>query len=269
MRSRVTLTGLGVAPALLILVAGCGGGGDTGTTPEAAAPPPVLDVPFSVEELTVGDGNEAITGYLVAVSYTAWMYEPNASENKGAELFTVSADVPWVFRVGLGEAIRGVDQALEGMRVGGVRRAVIPPDLGFGSSGTAVVPGNATLLVEIELLISEEVPFGHTDLEIGTGAEATAGTAVSMVYQGWLFDLTAPDHKGALFDSNTAANPFSFTLGAGEVIVGWDLGIPGMRVGGRRQIIIPHQLAYGTSGRGTTIPGFATLLFEVELLSVE
>jgi len=206
---------------------------------------------------------------MVAVSYTAWMYEPNATENKGAELFNVSSDLPWVFRVGLGEAIRGVDQALEGMRVGGVRRAVIPPDLGFGSSGTTVVPGNATLLVEIELLISEEVPFEHTDLETGTGAEATAGASVSMLYQGWLFDLTAPDHKGALFDSNTAADPFSFTLGAGEVIVGWDLGIPGMRVGGRRQIIIPHQLAYGTSGRGTTIPGFATLLFEVELLAVE
>lgn len=248
---------------------GCGGDGAAPTTPEPPEPAPPLDVPFSIEELTVGDGNEAISGYMVAVSYTAWMYEPNATENKGAELFTVSPDLPWVFRVGLGEAIRGVDQALEGMRVGGVRRAVIPPDLGFGSSGTTAVPGNATLLVEIELLISEEVPFGHTDLETGTGAEATAGASVSMLYQGWLFDLTAPDHKGALFDSNTAADPFSFTLGAGEVIVGWDLGIPGMQVGGRRQIIIPHQLAYGTSGRGTTIPGFATLLFEVELLAVE
>lgn len=255
-----------VGAALLLATAGCGG--DSGTTPEAAAPPAALDVPFSVEELTAGDGNEAISGYLVAVSYTAWMYEPNAAENKGAELFTVSPDSPWVFRAGLGEAISGVDRALEGMRVGGVRRAVIPPDLAFGSAGTGAIPGNATLLLEIELLISEEVPFSNTDLEIGTGAEATSGATLSMQYQGWLYDLTAPDRKGVVFDSNTAADPFSFTLGAGQVIIGWDLAIPGMRVGGRRRIIIPHQLAYGASGQGNSIPGFATLLFEVELLAV-
>ena len=268
MRLRATLTGLRAAPALLLAMAGCGGGGDSGTTPEAAAPPTALNVPFSVEELTIGDGNEAISGYLVAVAYTGWMYEPNATGNKGAELVSQPPDAPWAFRVGVGAAIPGVDRALEGMRVGGVRRAVIPPELGFGSSGTGAIPGNATLLLEIELLISEEVPFSNTDLEIGTGAEATAGATLSMQYEGWLYDLTAPDHKGALFDSNTAADPFSFTLGAGQVIVGWDLAIPGMRVGGRRQIIIPHQLAYHDSAQGDTIPAYATLLFEVELLAV-
>ena len=111
------------------------------------------------------------------------------------------------------------------------------------------------------------VPFSSTDLTVGTGVQAVAGRRLTVAYSGWLYDSTAADNKGTLFDSSSAAGPFTFVLGAGQVIRGWDQGVPGMRVGGRRRLVIPPDLAYGSQGRGL-IPPNATLVFEVELLSV-
>jgi FKBP-type peptidyl-prolyl cis-trans isomerase FkpA len=91
---------------------------------------------------------------------------------------------------------------------------------------------------------------------------------VSVTYTGWLYDTAQTDGKGRQFDSNAGGTPFSFTLGTGFVIRGWDQGVVGMRVGGLRRLIIPPDLAYGSSGQGT-IPGNATLIFDVELLSVQ
>ena len=100
------------------------------------------------------------------------------------------------------------------------------------------------------------------DLQVGTGAEALAGTTVSVHYEGWL-----PD--GTKFDSSRDRNvAFVFQLGAGLVIRGWDEGVAGMLVGGMRKLVIPPSLAYGTAGRAPAIPSNATLVFDIELLDV-
>jgi FKBP-type peptidyl-prolyl cis-trans isomerase FkpA len=109
----------------------------------------------------------------------------------------------------------------------------------------------------------------YDDTTIGTGAEAKGGAHVSVHYTGWIFDEGAPGMKGAKFDSSKDRNdPFSFPLGAGHVIKGWDEGVQGMKIGGARTLIIPPGLGYGSRGAGGVIPPNATLLFEVELLAV-
>jgi peptidylprolyl isomerase len=100
-----------------------------------------------------------------------------------------------------------------------------------------------------------------TDLVVGEGEEAKAGQTVSVNYRGTLTN-------GKEFDSSYGRGPFSFPLGAGRVIKGWDEGVAGMRVGGKRKLLIPSDLAYGSRGAGGVIPPDATLLFEVELLKV-
>ena len=107
------------------------------------------------------------------------------------------------------------------------------------------------------------------DAVVGTGTEATPGTLVSVHYTGWLYDEKAPQQRGKKFDSSVdRGEPFSFKLGAGQVIRGWDEGVAGMKVGGKRTLLIPAWLGYGSSGAGGVIPPNASLVFEVELLDV-
>jgi FKBP-type peptidyl-prolyl cis-trans isomerase FkpA len=108
------------------------------------------------------------------------------------------------------------------------------------------------------------------DTTLGTGAEATPGKHVSVHYTGWLFDAAAADQKGAKFDSSLDRGQlFDFPLAAGHVIKGWDEGVAGMKVGGKRTLIIPSEMGYGARGAGGVIPPNATLVFEVELHGVE
>lgn len=108
------------------------------------------------------------------------------------------------------------------------------------------------------------------DIKQGSGAEASSGKPVFVHYTGWLYDPAAPEGKGAKFDSSRDRGvPFSFFLGAGKVIKGWDEGVVGMKVGGVRQLVIPPQLAYGERGAGGVIPPNATLIFDVELVDVK
>lgn len=101
------------------------------------------------------------------------------------------------------------------------------------------------------------------DLTVGDGAEAVTGKEVTVHYTGWLTD-------GQKFDSSKdRMQPFSFPLGAGHVIKGWDQGVAGMKVGGKRKLTIPPELGYGARGAGGVIPPHATLVFEVELLSID
>ena len=109
-----------------------------------------------------------------------------------------------------------------------------------------------------------------TDASVGTGAEATAGKTVTVHYTGWLYDAKAADRHGKKFDSSRDRNdPFEFRLGAGQVIRGWDQGVAGMKVGGKRTLVIPSDLGYGRRGAGGAIPPDATLVFDVELLGVK
>ena len=110
-------------------------------------------------------------------------------------------------------------------------------------------------------------PLQKIDTVAGTGKEAVAGNTAVVNYTGWLYQPNAQAQHGAQFDSSIGREPFSFQLGAGQVIPGWDEGVKGMKVGGKRTLIVPAAMGYGASGMGP-IPPNATLIFDVELLDV-
>jgi FKBP-type peptidyl-prolyl cis-trans isomerase FkpA len=108
-----------------------------------------------------------------------------------------------------------------------------------------------------------------SDTKLGSGATASPGKQVKVHYTGWLYDSKEVDKHGKKFDSSRdRGEPFSFKLGARQVISGWDQGLAGMKVGGARTLVIPSDLAYGSRGAGDAIPPNATLVFDVELLDV-
>ena len=123
-----------------------------------------------------------------------------------------------------------------------------------GGSSSPTTPGTTS------------APYSQTDLVVGTGATANTGNTVTVTYTGWLHDSSKPDAKGAQFDSGTFP---PFVLGAGRVIRGWDQGIVGMRVGGQRRLVIPPELAYGSTSPDPKIPANATLVFDVTLNAVQ
>jgi len=112
---------------------------------------------------------------------------------------------------------------------------------------------------------STYAPYSQVDLRLGTGTEAASGTVVTLNYTGFLYDPTQPDGKGLIFDTSVNSTPLSFTVGAGQVIQGFDRGVTGMKVGGARRVVIPPSLGYGAA-RNNSIPPYATLVFEIDLL---
>lgn len=106
-----------------------------------------------------------------------------------------------------------------------------------------------------------------TDTVVGTGAQADTTKTVSVHYTGYIYDVRVASTKGTQFDSSVGKTPFSFKLGAGQVIPGFDQGVTGMKVGGKRTVTIPASLGYGAAGTGP-IPGGAALVFDIELVSV-
>ena len=135
---------------LPLLCAACGDD-DALTSPT----PPSLGIPFSQTDMRLGTGTEALNGRRATVNYTGWLYSTTATDNKGTQFDTSLADgrSPLGFTVGGGQVIRGWDQGVIGMRIGGQRRLIIPPELGYGVAGNgSAIPGNATLIFEIDLL---------------------------------------------------------------------------------------------------------------------
>ena len=136
-----------------------------------------------------------------------------------------------------------------------------------------------TLVVVIALLASacgsssssSELPtasFSQTDIRAGAGAEAVNGRTLTVHYTLWLYDPAGAEQKGRQLETSVGGQPFSFRIGAGGVIRGWDQGVVGMKAGGLRRLIIPPALAYGSAGQGS-VPPNATLVFDIELLSVQ
>ncbi len=106
-----------------------------------------------------------------------------------------------------------------------------------------------------------------TDTTVGTGTQADTTKTVTVHYTGYLYDVRVANTKGTQFDTSVGKTPFTFKLGAGTVIPGFDQGVTGMKVGGKRTVTMPASLAYGAAGQGT-IPGGAALVFDIELISV-
>jgi peptidylprolyl isomerase len=227
-------------------------------------------------DIKVGAGIEAVENGSISTGFTIWV-----KTDLGYDYITASDEETNVdFVIGRHDTVfPGWEEGVTGMKVGGIRQLVIPPDLALGSTGVGDIPANSTLVMEIELLDAKE-PLTPTsvdqqdytttssglkyyDLKVGTGATPESGQTVVVNYTGWLED-------GTMFDSSLARNePFSFVLGEGNVIVGWDEGLSTMQVGGKRQLIIPPELAYGADGAGSSIPPNATLIFEIELLEIK
>ena len=114
-----------------------------------------------------------------------------------------------------------------------------------------------------------DIPTLQTiDTVVGTGTTASNGRQTTVHYTGWLYDPNAAANKGTQFDSSLGRSPYTFVLGAGTVIRGWDQGIVGMQVGGKRTLLIPSSLAYGPNGN-PPIPGGSALVFDIELLNVQ
>ena len=230
------------------------------------------------EDTVEGDGKQAAAGHDVTVHYTGWLWVDGAKAAK----FDSSLDRrdPFEFELGAGMVIRGWDEGVQGMKIGGKRTLLIPASLGYGARGAGgVIPPNATLCFEVELLGLAGGPepvelnlhttssgLQYEDRVVGEGAEAAKGQRVSVHYTGWLYK---DGLRGKKFDSSKdRGQPFKFRLGGGEVIQGWDEGVQGMKVGGTRMLVLPPELGYGAHGAGGVIPPNATLLFEVELLAV-
>ncbi len=226
-----------------------------------------------------GTGATPKPGDLVKVHYTGTLQDGTKFDS------SVDRGEPIEFVLGRGQVIPGWDEGIGLMKVGGKAKLIIPPDLAYGESGAGgVIPPNATLNFEVELVSAEPGPppppeaptkveeadftttdsgLKYYDFEAGTGDAIKAGQTAVVHYTGWLED-------GTMFDSSLMrGQPFSFPVGAGQVIPGWDEGVASMKVGGRRQLVIPAKLAYGENGAGGVIPPNATLIFEVELLGIE
>jgi FKBP-type peptidyl-prolyl cis-trans isomerase FkpA len=110
--------------------------------------------------------------------------------------------------------------------------------------------------------------FSQTQLRAGSGPAAENGSILTVIYTGWLYDESRPDQKGLQFDSNVGGTPFTFSLGAAQVIRGWDEGLVGVQAGGIRRLVVPPALGYGGVRNGP-IPPNSTLVFDVEITAVE
>lgn len=256
--------------------------GDLDSKPDV--PLPDGDVSeLGIEDLIVGEGKPAKVGDNVVVQYVGVLAtdgtEFDASWDRGQ---------PFEFPLGQGRVIPGWDQGVEGMLPGGRRVLTIPSDLAYGASGQGDIPADSDLVFVVDLISASSpadevsalfddgrerptppLPDGAVnelvtdDLIAGTGATANTGDLVNVHYLGVFAD-------GVEFDASwdRGADPFQFVLGDGMVIEGWDDGVVGMQVGGRRALQIPFDQAYGAEGRPPSIPEAADLIFVVDLLKV-
>ncbi len=229
-----------------------------------------------IEDLKIGDGPECNRRSEVTVHYHGTLAD-------GTVFSTTRGEKP--LQSPLERLIPGWQAGVAGMKVGGVRRLVIPPVMAYGAkdrtdaSGKVVIPANSTLtftvhLVEVRTLAPQgaaTAPAGELkieDLVVGTGKECPRGATVTMHYRGTFVDGTPFD---ASYDRN---EPLVCSLKPGGtpeamgVITGWQEGVPGMKVGGKRRLTIPPDMAYGPQGR-PGIPPNSTLVFELELLDVK
>jgi peptidylprolyl isomerase len=228
-------------------------------------------------DITEGEGAEASKNSTVSTEYAVWV-----KTDTGYDFIEKSqAGQPAQFVVGRGGVVfPGWEEGATGMKLGGKRLLVIPSALAMGEQGGGPIPPNSVLVMEIELTELREPQVAtkvdekdytttdsglkYYDMVVGTGETPKPGQILAVHYTGWLED-------GTQFDSSLErGTPIQVELGAGRVIAGWEEGLSTMKVGGKRQLKVPADLAYGEQGAGNgTIPPGATLIFDVELIAID
>lgn len=227
-------------------------------------------------DIEVGEGPAVESaGITVSVHYTAYLVDGTA--------FDSTDDRGEPASLALRNVFPGMARGVEGMRVGGTRKIIIPPELGFGAQQVhPAVPANATLIFDVELLdivdyesVPDELPGEPVDvepvelddnlviydLEVGDGDVLNdVDETITIHYTGYLTDASSFD------SSRQRGEPMTTPLA--NLIPGWQQGLLGMREGGTRKLVIPYPLAYGESGRPPTIPPRATLIFDIELVEI-
>jgi len=256
--------------ACVAALTACGSPAST-TKTEELPPQPV----YAKTELAAGSGDQVVANDLVQVTYSTFLYDSTKPNSRGAQ---VDGSPSAVYAIGTGRWLPGADQGVIGMRKGGTVQLVLPTNLAYGvytfanPAYTAKVAANTPVVMEITVLgITKPSPSAQVtiiDKVIGTGAEVTATKTLSVHYTGWIYDKTAADQHGAKFDSSVdKGTPFEFTLSS-SVIEGWKRGVVGMKVGGKRTLIIPPELGYGFTAQAS-IPAGSTLIFDIELLGMK
>ena len=222
---------------------------------------------FTVDDVVIGTGEQAVPGDWVTIRWVAWLWDEDGQDRKGQQVDSGERE----FVLGVDPVLAAFEEGLASMRVGGLRRMQVPPEYALGGEGQGNIPPNSTLVIEMELLavrpyVTDSAPFQIIDLREGDGETALNGYVLTVVYAGWLYDASEPDGKGRQFEVNNEG--FSFPLGLGQVLEGWEQGLGGMRENGERRLIIPPEMAYGETGARPRIPPNATLLFDVTLIGV-
>ena len=215
---------------------------------------------FKIETVKPGTGDkEAAVGDVLRVDYTGHL------ENKDGKVFDSSKKEgrePFVLTLGQGQVIAGWEKGLLGAKKGEERTLSIPHYLAYGPAGKGDIPGKSRLFFEVKV-VDFVVPgeLASKTLTEGQGEAIKAGEKGNFHYTGWLGGFESKQK----FDSSLdRGQPIPVTVGAGEVIKGWDQGLVGMKPGEVRRLTIPYNLAYGPNGRPPTIPPYATLYFEVK-----
>lgn len=269
----------------VLLLAGCG----VEPLPEPTAEPtPIQATPVTTSdglqyiELVPGNSDHPRAGDVVEVHYRGMLADGtqfDSSYQRGA---------PSQFVLGAGAVLPGWDEGVAMMRKGGKARLILPPSLAYGEKGGGgIIPPNATLTYDMELVQIRRNPpaapaqiedsryaitpggVKQYDLYTGRGVEAVAGNSVAIHYTGWLTDGTRVSTSLLPGRPMARQKPFEFTLGQAP-LKGWDEGVAGMRVGGRRQLVVPAGLAYGDTGsEDGVIPPGATLVFDIELIEIK
>lgn len=231
-----------------------------GVRQQPQRPEPAIPMPTLID-VVLGEGAEAAQGDVVTISYRG------ALQN-GKVVDETAKRPPFAFVLGSARVIHGLDNGLLGMRAGGRRMLSIPSSLAYGERGLGTrIPPNATLVFDVELLrVDKPRDRGRVvieELRNGDGATASNGDNVEVHYTGAFLN----GHK---FDSSIdRGQPFALKLGTTRIIKGFEQGILGMKVGGKRKVTVPYYLGYGERGVQPSIPAYATLTFEIELLKIE
>ncbi|HEX6386217.1 MAG TPA: FKBP-type peptidyl-prolyl cis-trans isomerase [Anaerolineae bacterium] len=225
-------------------------------------------------DIEAGDGASPEDGDIVTVHYSLWLAEDEQLIDS-----SLMAEQPIDFILGAEQVFSGWEEGVATMNVGGRRQLVIPAELGLGEEGGGLIPPNAALILELELLEVRQPPepvavdavdltttdsgLQYYDIEEGDGPSPEEGDIVSMHYTIWLEDGT---YLGSTQEQED--QPFDVALGSGQLFPGWEEGVSTMSEGGQRQLVIPPDLALGEQGAPGVVPPNSTLIIEVELLEV-